>query len=202
MSTLLYEGLTNTREAAKADTPVATAVVTEDGSAVSKPVSKLVDVVAALVPVEVLAAHAALMGAVSQSSNPADDGPVQVIITDETWATRFWVALLVVAIALYAIPHVAKHGWDRWDVIRALIPAAAFAAWTILQKSTLFDAVTDWDNLQRIGIGTFLALGAVIASKTLADTAQEKTPPSAQAKTLGVTAPEAALAPTRATTRA
>lgn len=184
MSTLLYESLTNTREATKASAPLTADAVKPDNTTVSKPVSKLVDTVAALVPVEVLAAHAALLGAVSQSSNPGDQGPVQVAITDETWATRFWLALLVVAVALYAIPHLVKHGWDRWDFIRALIPAGAFAAWTILQKATLFDAVTDWTNLTRIGVGTFLALGAVIASKALAETAQEKTPQAAQAQTL------------------
>ena len=185
MSTLLYESLTNTREAAKAKTALTFETVKPDATKASRSVSKMVDTVAALVPLEVLAAHAALLGVVSQSTDPADKGPVQVTITDEAWATRFWWFLLIAAVALYAIPHLAKHGWDRWDFIRAAIPAGAFVAWTMLQKATLFDAIVDWSNLTRVGLGTFIALVALVASKSLAEKAEEKNPSAAQAATVG-----------------
>jgi hypothetical protein len=184
MSTLLYESLTNAREATKAAGSLKVTAPKQDDTTATKPVSKLLDTVAALVPVEVLAAHAALFGAVSQNSDPGDSGPVQVTITDETWGTRFWWGLILAAVLLYAIPHLAKHGWDRWDFIRAAIPGAAFVAWTLLDKATLFDAVSDWSNLTRIGVGTLLALLAVIASKALAETAEQKTPDAKQAKTI------------------
>ena len=184
MSTLLYESLTNTREATKPDASLNVTARKNDDTTATKPVSKLLDTVAALVPVEVLAAHAALFGAVSQSSDPAAAGPVQVIITDQKWGERFWWGLIVAAVLLYAIPHLVKHGWDRWDFIRAAIPGVAFAAWTLLDKGTLFDAVSDWSNLTRIGVGTLFALLAVIAAKALAETAEQKTPDAKQAKTI------------------
>jgi hypothetical protein len=143
-------------------------------------IPKFLDILTALVPVEVLAAHAFLLGAVSQTAEPEDKGPVVMAITDQGAATLFWFLLLVAAIAFYAVPHIVKHGWDKADYFRALIPAAAFAAWTMVEKATLFDAVTDWDNALRIGIGVGLALAALILSKALADKAQEKTPEAEQ----------------------
>jgi len=181
VSTLLYESLTNTREVSRTGSPVAlTATKATNGAQVSKPVNKLLDSVVALVPVEVLAAHAALLGLVSKSSDPAASGPVTVTITNEAWATRFWVLLLVAAVLFYAVPHRIKHGWDWWDCVRALIPAAAFAAWTMLQKATLFDAMSDWSELKRGGIAVFLALVALVFSKVTADAADDKTPAATQ----------------------
>lgn len=176
MSTLLYQSLTNAREVVGTNVPITVSAGTAGNAPPSKPLPKLVDAVAALVPVEVLAAHAFLFGSVSKSSDPADAKPVLVTITNEAWATRFWVLLLIAAVAFYAIPHVANHGWDRWDWLRALIPAGAFAAWTILQKATLFDAVADLGNVERAGLGVGLAILALLSSTTLASEAQKKTP--------------------------
>jgi hypothetical protein len=187
MSTLLYESLTTAREetppGSEPELVTGPAVVALDADAPTpqkgrKKVPKLLDMLAALVPVEVLAAHAALLGAVSQTTDPKDEGPVTMTITDEVWASRFWVLLLIAAFALYALPHVFKHGWRKWhmaDWARALTPAAAFGAWTMVEKATLFDALTDWSNVQRIGIGVGLALAALIASKVLADKADDET---------------------------
>lgn len=189
MSTLLYESLTTAREVTDPDHapevvtgPEVTSLDANKAipaKARSK-IPKFLDMLTALVPVEVLAAHAFLLGAVSQTTNPADKGPVTMTITDEGAATLFWWLLLAAAIALYAVPHVVKHGWDTADFVRALIPAAAFAAWTMVEKATLFDALTDWDNALRVGIGVALALIALVASKAFADKAQEKTPDAEQ----------------------
>jgi hypothetical protein len=194
MSTLLYESLTTAREV----TPPGLApeivagpeVASLDAAGATPPkartkIPKFLDILTALVPVEVLAAHAFLLGAVSQTTNPEDKGPVVMTITDEGAATWFWWLLLVAAIALYAVPHVVKHGWDTPDFVRALIPAAAFAAWTMVEKATLFDALTDWDNALRIGIGVALALIALVLSKAFADKAQAKTPNDAQVAAVG-----------------
>jgi hypothetical protein len=91
----------------------------------------------------------------------------------------------VAAIALYAVPHVVKHGWDTPDFVRALIPAPAFAVWTMVEKATLFDALTGWDNALRIGIGVALALIALVLTKAFADRAQAKTPNDAQVAAVG-----------------
>jgi hypothetical protein len=190
MSTLLYESLTTAREV----TPSGLAPEVVSGPEVASldagdkatpakartKIPKFLDILTALVPVEVLAAHAFLLGAVSQTTNPDDKGPVVMTITDEAWASRFWIGLLIAAALFYAIPHLVKHGWDTADYFRALIPAAAFAAWTMVEKATLFDALFDWDNVMRIGIGVGLALAALIGSKALADKAQEKTPEAEQ----------------------
>ena len=190
MSTLLYESLTTAREVTppglSPELVTGPDVATLDAGAAPTPakartkIPKFLDILTALVPVEVLAAHTFLLGAVSQTTNPEDKGPVVMTITDEGAATLFWFLLLVAAIALYAVPHIVKHGWDGADYARALVPAAAFAAWTMVEKATLFDAVTDWDNVLRIGIGVALALIALVASKAFADRAQEKTPRAEQ----------------------
>jgi hypothetical protein len=54
----------------------------------------------------------------------------------------------------------------------------------MLQQGTLFDSVADWSRLTQVGIGVFVALGALLLSASLASTAQQKTPPDAQAATL------------------
>jgi hypothetical protein len=180
VSTLLYEALTNAREASKSGSPVTLEVTKATDEKVAKDVPKFLDTVAALVPVEVLAAHAFLFGVVSQSSDPDDNGPVVVTITDETAAMWFWGGLLVAAWLLYLIPHWVHKGLDWWDAIRMLIPPFAFAAWTILGKSTLFDAVRDWDNVTRAAVGVGIGFGALIASKALADEAESKPQKPAQ----------------------
>ena len=174
MSTILYEALNSAREVSTPGVGLEMRETPADTTEQVKKVPKLADTVAALVPVEVLAAHAAILGAVSESSKPEDDGPVQVTITEEAWASRFWVILLVAAALLYAVPHLLKRGWDGWDWIRMLIPVVAFAAWTMLAEGTLFDAVIDWSDLGRTGVGVVIALLAILASKATADEAEKK----------------------------
>ena len=172
MSTLLYEALTNQREIAAPGTLALTATTTS-GEETSKPATKLLDSVAALVPIEVIAAHAALLGLVSTSTDPSA-GPVVVTITDPAWAKGFWLALVVAAALFYAIPHKVKGGWDNWDWLRMLIPSMAFVAWTMLQPGSLFDAVDGWSHLEQGGVAVFLGLVALLLSTTLSDKADEK----------------------------
>jgi hypothetical protein len=180
LSTILYQALTNAREVSSANQPPALSTVRTDGTAATEEIPKLLDMVVALVPVEVLAAHALLHGAVSQSTDPGAKGPVMVTITDETSAGLFWVLLIIAAVLFYVVPHWFKKGLDPWDLGRPLVPACAFASWTMLEKSTLFDAVADWDNTLRTGVGVGLALLALLGSKIFADTAQAKQPGATQ----------------------
>jgi peptidoglycan/LPS O-acetylase OafA/YrhL len=172
MSTLLYEAITSAREATAPQKGLMVREQATTGEGTKIP--KLVDSVAALVPVEVLAAHAAALGVVATTSDPGDKGPVTVTITDEAWATRSWLILLGVALAFYVVPHVAKGEWDRWDWLRMLIPPVAFAAWTMLAKGTLFDAVNDWDSLTRTLVAVAIGLAALLTSQATAEEAEKK----------------------------
>jgi hypothetical protein len=71
----------------------------------------------------------------------------------------FWV-LIPAAALLYVAAHVKTNGsaWHRGDFVRMLIPSLAFVAWTMLQKSTAFDAVApEMSEAARALIGAGLA---------------------------------------------
>jgi peptidoglycan/LPS O-acetylase OafA/YrhL len=172
VSTLIYEAITSAREATQPQNALMVREAATPGEGTKIP--KLVDSVAALVPVEVLAAHAAVLGVVATTSDPGDKGPVVVTITEDGWATGAWFVLLGVALLFYVVPHVVKGKWDGWDWLRMLIPPVAFAAWTMLAKGTLFDAVNDWDSLTRTLVAVAIGLAALLASQATAEEAEKK----------------------------
>jgi hypothetical protein len=172
VSTLLYEAITSAREGTGANKGLM--VQEQDSTDEGTKIPKLVDSVAALVPVEVLAAHAAVLGVVATTTDPGDKGPVVVTITEDGWATGAWFFLLAAALAFYVVPHVVKGKWDRWDPLRMLIPPVAFASWTMLAKGTLFDAVKDWDSLTRTLVAVAIGLAALLASQATAQEAEKK----------------------------
>jgi hypothetical protein len=115
-----------------------------------------VDTLAALVPAEVLAVQAFILTFTTKTVTVA--GVETTSITDARVLETVWWALVILSAALYAIGHFRKF-WDRWDWVRMLIPAAAFAIWTMGQPSSSFDAVADWSTAARYAT---VAIGAVV----------------------------------------
>jgi hypothetical protein len=94
---------------------------------------------------------------------------VTTITEPGTLVFVFW-ALIVVAIALYAAGHGLKN-WARLDYVRMLIPPTAFVLWTMLQRSTAFDAVgSGLTDAPRTAIAV---IGAILLG-TLATTLSRK----------------------------
>ncbi len=170
MSTLAFAAFTNERLAAAPNTSTTS----------GKPgVSTYVDALAALVPAEVLTAHAAILTFTTDTA--ASAGKATVTITDpKTLVGTFW-ALIAVSMILYAAGRLRASKWDGWDWLRVTIPPVSFVGWTMLQKATAFDAVAP----ERSGsaraataiIGAILLglLASALAYKADATTTEEQT---------------------------
>jgi hypothetical protein len=149
LSTLAYGLLSKRREE--------TEPVEKRGDSSIDGVKGYVDAVAALVPAEVLAFHALALQFTTDTVESEGEGSVTseagervttensesvTVITDPAVLKVVFFALIVAAPLLYVFAHRRKHpGWHRSDWLRMTIPAAAFVAWTMLQKSTAFDAI-------------------------------------------------------------
>ncbi|MDQ3724469.1 MAG: hypothetical protein M3335_01030 [Actinomycetota bacterium] len=188
MSCIVYGALTAQREAAPKGT-------SKDSEAPG--FGSYVDVVAALVPAEILAANAVLLPLMAETKADSTGQAVTTVHDPSNLELVFWLSIAF-SIALYVIgdrarariaarksEEVAGSGqrvgvisWDAWNTLRALIPAGAYVAWTMLQKSTAFDAVSpDMAEAQRMVIAVFgaIALGAI--AKALSDKADNQAPP-------------------------
>ncbi len=161
MSTAAYAMLTSKREQAQPGT----------SSTTSPPgVKSWVDALAALVPAEVLAVHAVIISFTTSTVNNATQ-----ITAPETLKGVF-VALVVVSAVLYWLVHRAQ--WDVWDYFRILIPPLAFVGWTMLQKTTAFDAVAP--NLPEAPRFAIAVIGGVVlgaAATALSYRADQQPPP-------------------------
>jgi hypothetical protein len=143
-----------------------------------------VDVLTALVPAEVLAINALLLSLFVKSST-GENGDVITKITDPSAAKlMFWLSILG-CIAFYFIGDRAKNQTltvdtgllSNWNWLRALIPALAYVGWTMLQKSTPFDAVApDMSEGSRVIVAVFLAAILAGVAKRLSDEADKKDP--------------------------
>lgn len=122
-----------------------------------------VSVAAALVPAEVLAAHAAVIAYLTKTS---EDGMTVTLTEPDTAAKVFW-ALAVLSVLLY----VAARGWrlDGWrDYARAALPPLAFVAWTMLQHATAFDGVVrSISDASRFSFAVLLAVVVAFAAGQL-----------------------------------
>jgi len=188
MSSVVYGALTAQREAA----PEGTSKEEE-----APGFGSYVDVVAALVPAEILAANAALLPLMAETSTDDSGNVITTIQDPANLKLVFWLSI-VFSIALYVIgdrtrarvaarkreeeagagKEVEVVSWGRWNTVRALIPAGAYVAWTMLQKSTAFDAVSaDMAEAKRLVIAVFgaIALGAI--AKLLSDKADNAPAP-------------------------
>lgn len=167
MSTLAYAEFTNRRDAAQPGT-----------SRTNAPpgVKTYVDALAALVPAEVLSLHALML-----SATTSINGDTTTISDANTLSAAFG-GLLILAAGLYALPRWLAKKWDRLDWIRVLIPPLAFVGWTLLQRSTAFDAVLEvtqrtFGDGPRTVVGLFLAVILGVIASTLAYKADQKPPP-------------------------
>ena len=160
MSTLAYAILTTKRE---------------EVSGSSKSVTRYVDAVSALVPAEVLSMHGVILAITMKTTQ---DGKTITEITDPiTLAWAFW-GLLILSMVLYVVPRFS--GWDRRDWIRVLIPPVAFVVWTMLQRSTAFDAVCpELGDAPRTVIALFGAVVLGVFATLLAKKADKKDPAAA-----------------------
>jgi lysylphosphatidylglycerol synthetase-like protein (DUF2156 family) len=133
------------------------------------PVSKYVDALAALVPAEVLALHAFIIALTTSTEKD-----VTKIIAKDQLEFAFYVCTAL-SILMYVLSRMKEWDW-KLDVIRALVPAASFVAWTMIQRTTAFDAAfPEMDLIWRSVVAAILAvvLGLVVAQ--LAKAANENT---------------------------
>jgi hypothetical protein len=169
MSTLAFAAFTNKREEAEPGT-----------SSSSNPpgVSTYVDALAALVPAEVLTLHALILPVTTTTAAQATTtAAAQVTTTITNAATLRWAfaGLILLSIVLYVVPRFKN--WVLLDYVRVAIPPLAFVAWTMLQRSTAFDAIAEWSDASRTVAGLFLAVLLGLVAATLARKADENQPP-------------------------
>ncbi len=183
MSTLAFAAFTNRREEAEPGT----------SSSQNPPgVSTFVDALAALVPTEVLTLHALILSVTTTTVEPASTTTAAVsttvaqaaasaagkitTITDPTTLKWAFAGLIVMSIVLYIVPRLKN--WGMLDYVRVAIPPLAFVAWTMLQRSTAFDAVAPlFTDARRTVAGLFLATLLGLLAATLARKADQENPP-------------------------
>lgn len=148
MSTLAYGAVCRKR-----------AEATQDQSTTTEPpgVKTYVDALAALVPAEVLVLHA-FMVELTTSTKKAGGVAVTTIDDAATLKATFWVCI---ALSIVFFVAARRGAWKKLDVVRAVIPAAAFVLWTVVQKSTAWDAVSP-DSLSEGGRALIGAAGALV----------------------------------------
>jgi hypothetical protein len=165
MSTVVYAATTERRE----DSPVGTSTNQERPG-----LGTWVDVLVALVPAEVLAAHALVLNWAMKTSADANGDQATVITNPNLLKVAFWV-LIGVAAFLYLIKK--KGRLVPLDALRAAIPALAFVGWTMLQQSTAFDAMfPDFDHDTRYFLAVVAAIVIAAAAQRLAVKADNEPP--------------------------
>jgi hypothetical protein len=128
------------------------------------------DTFAALVPAEVLTLHALVISATTKIVETVGNGAAAATsILPEAMRTlqvSFW-GFIALSVALFAVPRYAGGNWDKFDWIRVSIAPLAFTGWTMLQRTTAFDAAfPSVEQAPRTVIALFL--GAVLAAVTTA----------------------------------
>ncbi len=178
MSTFAFAQLTNAREAS----PPGKSTTTGG----SPGIKTYVDAFAALVPAEVLTLHALVISATTETVQKAASAGSEKMETVTTFLPKaagtlqvaFWV-LVVMSIALYAAPRYFGGKWDKFDWVRIAIAPLAFFGWTMLQRTTAFDAAFPTvESIPRTVFALFLGavLGAVTAGLAMKADAKPKPP--------------------------
>lgn len=158
MSTLAYAQFTNRREEAVPGTST---------SQNSPGVSTFVDALAALVPAEVLTLHALILSVTTTTADKV------TTISDPATLRWAFAGLIVLSIVLYVVPRFGK--WELLDYLRASIPPLAFVGWTMLQRSTAFDAIAPgMGDAPRTVTGLFLGVLLGLLAAALASKADQK----------------------------
>ena len=122
---------------------------------------KFLDLFAALVPGEVLAAHGVILTVTT--GDPGGTGGTQIIAVG-VLRFAFW-ALVLASAFLYAAGRGGQRNWVPIDWIRVLVPPSAFVGWTMLQKPSAFDAVCSglgWPARISVAVVLALFLGAAV----------------------------------------
>jgi len=135
-------------------------------------VGTYVDILAALVPAEVLALHALFL---EETTTTTDSGTV---ITDPTTLQYGFYLMAVFSALFYVVPKLFKKQWaGKIDYLRTAIPLFAFIAWTMIQKMTAFDAF--WPSLPegpRFLFGCSLAVLLMLFAGSAAKKADQHDP--------------------------
>ena len=168
MSTLTYAALTQRREEAEPGT---------SKSSSAPGLGVWADSLASLVPAEVLAIHAAVIGAMTKTTAAAG-GPVTTITNVPVLRNVFY-ALVILSALLYVGARIARRTWDGLDWLRMLIPPLAFVGWTMLQCATAFDAAFQAASAEaRTSIAVIGAVILGFIASLLAYRADQKQPQS------------------------
>jgi isoprenylcysteine carboxyl methyltransferase (ICMT) family protein YpbQ len=124
--------------------------------------SRLMEMVAALVPADVLAAHALLVDAVTTTQNAATSTPSRVGLQ-----VAFF-GLAAVTIVEYVLARLGE-AWHVKDYLGMAVPPCAFVLWTMLQRPTAFDAVAPGvDVTIRLAVAVIGALMLLALTRALA----------------------------------
>jgi len=164
MSTVANAALTSKREEAAPGTSTSS----------SPPGTRTyVDALAALVPAEVLTAHAVILSFTTETHDVG--GQSTIVITAPGTLKAVFFALIGLSMLIYFVARIKDKRWDRLDYARMLVPAAAFVGWTMLQKATAFDAVApDLSQAPRNAIAIIGAIVLGIVAAALAYQADQK----------------------------
>ncbi len=166
MSTLAYAAMTRKRDEARPGTSTTTS---------APGFNTYVDALAALVPAEVLTAHAAILTFTTETVKGSAGNAIVTITQPDTLRGVFY-ALIFVSMVLYATGRLIASHWDNWDWLRVVIPPLAFVGWTMLQKATAFDALGT--NFSQAGRSATAIIGAILLgllAAALAYKADQKT---------------------------
>lgn len=119
-----------------------------------------VDTLAALVPAEALALYAGIV-LPNVTSTVSVHGRTATVISDPSLLGWSCAGLLALSAGLYILGRY-KTGARRniWDVLRALIPPAAFTAWMLVQNPGVFDVW--WPGSTMAGHVVIAAFTAVV----------------------------------------
>lgn len=138
--------------------------------------SKWIDLAAALVPAEVLAAHALLLPLAFDTD--AEGGTT--LSSDSV--TVFWVFVGMAILPAILYVATASKGFERLDILRAIVPSMAMVAWMMLQPTTMFTGFAqylEWtpNELAITALGVLLAsVAGTIAAVTAKRADEEETP--------------------------
>lgn len=115
-----------------------------------------IDTVAALVPADVLFIHTLILSSVQGKIGQDPTNP------ENSMLIAAFVLLILLSIGLFWVPkfqNIKAESKIRLNYCRMFIPPVAFVTWTMLQKSTAFDAIApNLPNGWRLLIALFLAV--------------------------------------------
>lgn len=140
-----------------------------------------IDTLSALVPAEALALYAGVV-APNTTRTLSAGGKAATVVSDPKLLGWSCAGLLVLSAALYIIGRYSVTKMrNKWDVLRTLIPPAAFAAWMLVQNPGVFDVWWPGSSTSvRVVIAAFAAVVLGILAKILGYQADQAQPAHTQ----------------------